>query len=179
MKKYLRALNLVPETYKKQLRFLTAYRQVQKTCIGIMVMLILGYTILLSSQWIMKVHIDGLRQITTLQEQNDQSKKLNQMIQEMNQKLTLVSAIGFDAPRGSELLATIIENMPDGIDLNNLEMNIAEKNVQIQGNAQTRDALLTFQSQLEASKHFSSVTFPLENLTKAENISFTLQGKLD
>ena len=180
MKKSIRSFNLLPEEYKKQLISLTIYRTLQTTLIGVIVLLLLGYSILWASQWIISVHNEGLQQITTLQEQSDQNNKLNAIIQTLNEKIIFLSHSGLNATGSNTFIGVIIENMPpSNIGLTKIDLDIIEKKIHMQGNALTRDDLLTFQSQLEASENFYNVTFPLENLTKAKDISFTLQGQLE
>src|SRR3989338_2275070 len=171
MKKSIRSFNLLPEEYKKQLISLTIYRTLQTTLIGVIVLLLLGYSILWASQWIISVHNEGLQQITTLQEQSDQNNKLNAIIQTLNEKIFFLSHSGLNATGSNTFIGVIIENMPpSNIGLTNIDLDIIEKKIHMQGNALTRDDLLTFQSQLEASENFYNVTFPLENLTKAKNL---------
>ncbi len=75
------------------------------------------------------------------------------------------------------ILITLLENVPSGVRLINLDYQPKPGRVMIQGTANNRDSLLIFEKQLRAIPKISEVLLPIESLTKQSDIPFTITAR--
>lgn len=104
-----------------------------------------------------------------LLELKDKAVKFNETINQVN-------ALERQTPKWSRLIGQLPTLVTYGIVLNNI--NTSDVNVNIGGQATTRDSLLQFKTVLEKSNLFVEVKVPFNYLEQKDNISFSLALKL-
>lgn len=83
------------------------------------------------------------------------------------------------------LFSTIIENIVadriSGVSINDIELahapvngNPNQTNIAVRGIASNRDVLVNFEHKLSGDPEFSSVVLPISDLTKSQNIAFSI-----
>ncbi|MFH1193800.1 MAG: hypothetical protein V1661_02295 [bacterium] len=103
---------------------------------------------------------------------------LNQKVRLINQEIDFLSDIQRKSVSWSPRLAAFTELVPPNITISGMNFNEVTKDAQIQGHAATRDELLLFKQKLEQSSLLKAINLPIENLLEAQNINFTITGKL-
>ncbi len=104
------------------------------------------------------------------------SDELSQSLSSSNKKIT---ALSVDAPAAyfHELVSTIISDKIKGIKILGIDIRKADtgsKDVTIAGEANKRDALLSFIKILENEKGFTGVTVPVSDFAPVTNINFSV-----
>lgn len=103
---------------------------------------------------------------------------LNQKVHTINQKINFLSDIQNKFVIWSPALSTLTATTPKNIVLSSFFANNIAHNLEISGNARTRDDLLLYKKNLEQSPLLSSVKLPIENLLEAADINFRITAKL-
>jgi len=111
------------------------------------------------------------------------NKELEKKIENFNLSLSQIYSFYQNQIIFSEVLEKIIQTIPQGIYLTNLNISLSEKkgeplNVSLSGFSPNRDLLLSFKENLEKEVSFSEIFFPIETWTKKENINFSLTFKI-
>jgi hypothetical protein len=103
---------------------------------------------------------------------------LNQKVRQINQEIDFLANIQRKSVSWSPRLAAFTEIVPENIIISGMNFNDATKDAQIQGHAAVRDDLLLFKQKLEQSSLLKMIDLPIENLLEANDINFTIKGKL-
>jgi len=78
----------------------------------------------------------------------------------------------------SEILDGFFQNAGEGIKLSSITLR-RQGDIALMGVAKTRRHLLDFEKKLRNSGYFQEISSPLSNITREENINFTIGGKLN
>jgi len=105
----------------------------------------------------------------------DGEEDLTLWLESLNTKLKILSP-KLDNDRPAQNLSDVIKQKGAGVKLTGFTWSKVEGKTQLAvvGVARDRQALLSFESRLNASGEFSAVTFPVSNLAKDKDISFEL-----
>ncbi len=105
--------------------------------------------------------------------------QIKNKIKVINKKLQKINEIQKDYFNFSSPLIEIGKLLPQGVQINFLNLDKPKKQFILNGYAKTRDDLLKFQKTMEGSPFFANIKFPLDNLLLKENINFEFSGILD
>ncbi|OGH90239.1 MAG: hypothetical protein A2537_00785 [Candidatus Magasanikbacteria bacterium RIFOXYD2_FULL_36_9] len=100
---------------------------------------------------------------------NQEIRKLNQIVRQFNTANATFSPL---TPKILEL----IENLPNSIKINSLNINRKNNQIVISGTAQTRDELLKYQSSLKNYSWIESVQTPTSQLFQKDNVNFEIKA---
>lgn len=117
---------------------------------------------------------EALTQSTNAQ-LNEDKEDLSAWLNSFNARLQALSA-GFNEARSSTAMERVITARGSGITLTELDWSEegGAMALSIVGVARDRQALLAFESRLNASGHFSGVSLPVSSLAKERDISFQI-----
>jgi|GEM_PF-5477395 len=104
----------------------------------------------------------------------EQQVSLNQKTKQLNGWLTILkreSVLDFPWPL---MLSTIDHAAPGGVTFRSLNLSLASHQLTLNGHADTRDTLISFQQALSALPSLSKVNSPITNLLKHDNIDFSM-----
>ncbi len=136
---------------------------------------ILAFLVLLSSVWIfLLVQLGSAESIYEKLQANPQSKAFQDFqneIGQLNKKMKDLDRLGGQIFKYSPPLKALSELTAPGIKFTNI--SISQKNIVLEGQAQNRDLLLSFQDALAKSAYFEKLDAPISNLFKQENIDFS------
>ena len=177
-------INLLPETEKKALR-----REYHLRLLGVWLVLAslavaIGTVSLLPAFFLSQVQEAALEADVSLLEQRVKSAStddLSVLLKSTNDKLTVLADTRSTGTL-AELLTAIVTARPTGVVLTGFNITYGEKGkgkLSIEGVAPRRTALSSFVKELEGTKRFTSVTFPVANLTQSVNIDFSLTATGD
>ena len=103
---------------------------------------------------------------------------LNQKVHAENQKIKFLTSIQKSFIVWSPKLAAVSSLTPKNIELYSINIDNKSRQIQILGEARTRDDLLSYKQQLETSSLLKEISLPIENLLEAEDVSFEIKAKL-
>ncbi|HNP74951.1 MAG TPA: hypothetical protein PKL09_01155 [bacterium] len=169
-------LNLLSPEHKKELKVKRIYITIKE-----MVMLILLFTcisaiLLLLSRYFLE------EQLAMLMDKNATAirvgEEINKKVVTFNEKITNAYNIQQKSKHWSQLLVTIATITPADIAYNSIKIYPEKTLIELQGTAQTRQALINFKNELDDNDSFSEIDLPLTDLLAKENNSFTLKAKI-
>ncbi len=105
-------------------------------------------------------------------------KSTEDAIKTLNNQLNKSTKIQANYIKWTTPLQSFSSIVPDGIIINSLQFNTTQKTILITGVASLRSDLLLFESNLEQYDLVKDISSPLSNLTKKEDINFSISGKL-
>ncbi len=93
---------------------------------------------------------------------------------EINKKLKSISTVQNQHTVWSKILISLLNLIPNNIELKNFKIDKTTQVVVIEGTAKTRNDYLNLITALQNSKNIKDLKSPLENLLSKENINFSL-----
>lgn len=126
------------------------------------------------SQARQKEALSGTQFVSGSKRKSDQ--ELREWFDGLSLKLKTLSP-KLDQDRPSENIAQVISEKGSGIRLTSFGWSKKDGQIglSVSGIARDRQALLSWESRLNESKHFASVSLPVSNLAKDKDISFELK----
>jgi Tfp pilus assembly protein PilN len=168
-------LNLLSEARKSELRKKTHYRLIVMQG-SLFIFLLLFYIIVLASvSASQSVWLKSLENTNASDEQSRIFAEINtheKKIQNANKEASDVMRFQQEHVVWSNFFSALNSVIPDGVLLE--KISTANQRISLLGVADTRDALLQFQSKLNDSKCFWNATVPLSNVFAQEKIDFQL-----
>lgn len=166
-------LNLIPPTYKDKLRLRRVYSLLKKMIITITLYNILLGLIILIARLILVNNFNRIVNETTLVTMAN--RKVEQDITNMNKQISGVSTIQKKVVPWPEFLVSFSKIVPDGVVINSLQLETdSGAPSTINGRANTREALLTFESELKKTPFLENVNLPFKNKLDKTNAYFTI-----
>jgi len=133
-------------------------------------------------QGIISVHFKTLQnQTKSYQDYLDkpENKELAEDVKTLNSLTIRLDTIQKERLLWSKILFELARQTPDKIRLTSFSADKFSKEIKLQGLADTRQDLLVYAENLEASEFFKDVNIPLSAVTQKENIEFSLTLKLE
>lgn len=170
LNKLMITLNLIPPEQKKLLKVKRLFLLLRNlsglilffTIIIAIILTLINYSLTLSSE---------------LSQLNQKNLTFDEKgIKEINSKLKNINDIQTQHLYWPTTLRSIIEMIPTGVELKNLEIDSTQL-VKIEGVARTRNDYLNMLTALNNSEKIKDLESPLENLYSKENINFNLTLK--
>lgn len=169
-------LNLLPESYKKELR-LEFFRRI--FFIGsifiVSAAFIFGITIFLGIQYL-SIQNYALNERIAGAKYDGKAKQVQDMeegIANLNKLLAQIVKVQGEQPHDLvAIIEKLIRLMPQGTSLKSLTLSASTDNLLIAGRAALRSQIITMQENLENEPMFAAVESPLSNLLEAQNADF-------
>jgi len=167
-----RSVNLLPPTWSKKYSYKRLSRRIWSLMfvfsivLWTLLVLILGNYIYLNrrlSQTKLQGEIEDPALIETLSE-----------IEAINQRIGAVTAIADAEILPQEVVSKITLAKPNGITIDQHELDLDKGEFVVHGTAETRDELLTFKQNLEGIQEFSNIRIPIDTLANEFDITFSI-----
>ena len=177
-------INLIPPHARK-------YVQVEYWIrVGTVYFLLLSVTLVMVAALLIPTYVLITSQLQVYEEQYTETEAQNASYAELEQIVTVANATAqrvlqrAKEPSFSTLLEELSAVTDASIRLNTVTMNRDPKTknieqVQISGDASTREALAAFRNALEAHERFASAELPLSNLAKDKDVPFNITIVID
>ena len=104
--------------------------------------------------------------------------KTDRVVKEINESLVQLEKIQKEYGSLTNMLPPLINPLPTKINLDSLELDLANKRFNATGIAATRSSLLEYKQALEKTNLIQKIELPLSQLTKKENLPFSLNAEL-
>lgn len=174
-------INLLPLEYKKNQRKALLFR-VSFVALTIFSLVVAASSILLLPLYLsataqVKAEKDRLNLYKTSQSFSD-TETSSRTITDTNNKISIF-ALEESGSQFSGVLALLNEITPSGISITDMtlatsSMNKKNTQLELRGNASTRESLVKFVDALKAQENFESVELPVSGLVKDSNIDFNM-----
>jgi Tfp pilus assembly protein PilN len=176
------SLNLLPPKnrarigYERLSRFFTLFYT------GIAIILLIGIILLLPTYFFLFFQNRGISELISAISQSSESTQAlmtEQLIQTTNEKLDRLKQEHSLTPSLlTQYMRDITNRAPATIVLTRLTYQKENNQIQLSGNADTRDDLLVFIQELRKNQQFTNVESPVENILQEHDISFSLSFSL-
>jgi Tfp pilus assembly protein PilN len=103
---------------------------------------------------------------------------LNQNVYTVNRQIGQLKLVQNKFIVWSTRLVALTNLTPKNVELYSVTVNSDTKDINLTGNAKTRDDLLQYKANLENSNLLSGVNLPIENLLEANNSYFDIKAKM-
>lgn len=169
-------LNLLSPAQKSYLRYDQTYLYLRSMTFLMLVFAIIISGLLLGARLLLEDHYTTLLASSSLV--NDHNQGIDKEINSLNQKLKQVEAIQTDFVKWSNVLVSLTQTIPDGVQVTYLNVEKSTKTFELSGVAQTRDDYLKLQSNLEALPYLDQVSSPFSSILHPTNVKFDLTAEL-
>ncbi len=102
------------------------------------------------------------------------TREINERVISINNTLSTAQAIQKGYHHWSPLVVLITDILPDSVTINNVRFLYSDSRLELVGVVPSREALLELKTHLESLEQIDSVSVPLNDLTKHDQISFSL-----
>jgi Tfp pilus assembly protein PilN len=109
---------------------------------------------------------------------SEQNLPFDEKITAINSKLSSADFVQKNFIRWSEIIYSITNTIPPGVEFKNLSLNKNNK-IEINGISDNRDNFLLFKKNLEESKIVKNIDSPLTNILYQTNFEFSLSATLN
>lgn len=170
--------NLLPVQEKKLIRLEEIRRIIRFFALFEIAILIIGSVFLTPTYFPLFFERRELENTLLFTQQASKDLRVTETISQAGQLKAQINSLAVllqNSQKTSLLLEKIFFDNGD-VNLNN--MNIKNNTVSLSGFARTRNDLLGFEKKIRNADIFEEVSFPLSNIIKEINITFTVQGKL-
>jgi hypothetical protein len=170
-------LSLIPQEARMAIKLKRIYQLTKRISILLILITLFVAITLLSAKIILQNNFNKVVAETTLVTKNYQSN--NNRVREINSQLDNIQKIQKDFFPWSLFLKNLAEITPEDINYENISFNLNDQNLKIKGEAKTRDGLLILKDNLSDSGIYSIIDFPIKNILTKENISFSIDVKIN
>lgn len=165
-------LNLLPPTQHTAIKKERIYSTVENFLSIFLVVLIVIASLLFLIKKTLEKNLSELARQGV--QANIKTSELNNKIQEINDTLKVIEEIQKKTKTISPFVLEFSQIIPKEVKTTSFQVNTEDSSVKIKGLAKTRNALLKFKKNLEASDKFTDVKVPLSNLLEKEDIEFEI-----
>lgn len=131
---------------------------------------------LLGAQSVLQDYFNDLSGTVALTQSRHQ--QTNRAVEEINQTISQLEKIQAGYKSFLPLFPQLFNDLPNDIYLNSFNINLEKNNITISGFSKTRDSLLGYKTTIEKQSWIKKVDWPLSQITKKENVPFTLELNL-
>jgi Tfp pilus assembly protein PilN len=169
--------NLLPEEAKQELRWKLLARDFSVMSVFAFFWLVIVAALLIVAAQYLSIQNGALKERVA----NEGKKVEIQEAQQLESQIALLNAHVLTIKNiqqskkhdTAEILEAIAPLVPAGSNLTQLSVSTDTGTVTLRGHADLRSQVVTLQTSLESNELFSDVEFPLSNISKPEDITFT------
>lgn len=118
--------------------------------------------------------LHDINEITAKILKGERYDEISELINDFNKEVRIATQTDPDDKITSKIFDDIIKTLPGGVNIKNLNWLGDNAIIEIHGSADTRDNYLAFRDALIKKPYVGEIEVPLSNLTKREEVDFTL-----
>lgn len=174
-------INLLPLEYKKNQRRALLFR------VSFVVLLMFSLVVAASSVLLLPLYLSATAQVKGEKDRLDlyktsqsfsDTETSSRTIADTNERVAVFALEESDS-QFSGVLTLLDEIIPSGISVTDMTLLVSGENkkrtqLELRGNASTRESLVQFVDALKAQENFESVELPVSGLVKDSNIDFNM-----
>ncbi len=170
-------LNLVSQEIKQEIKLRHVYKLFKRMGYILVAITLIIAIILVAAKIIIKKNLDNIIEQTSLVTGN--SRNYMNKVKKINSQINSVMSIQKDHAPWPDLIKILAEKTPAGVKLSYIKINKENSSIKLGGKADLRDNLLALKQNLENSKIFSNLDFPLENILEKKDVYFEINAKIN
>lgn len=173
----MKIINLLPKPHQEELK----YRATFRSLLLFSGLCIISYVLVFAGQFGVRIYLDHVQR--DVQQQTNEVKDfankqentdLKNRIRLINNQISDYTNTAGASPKWSNVLLAFTKVVPDGVAIQSLTVDYRKRLISIRGFARTREAVITVYNNILAdTEHFQGIDYPLENVTKPTDVSFS------
>jgi len=171
----MRIINLLPKYEKEAYRKLRILSHLREFTLWSFVTYVVVLAILIGTHFYIQKNLFNIDNDIALEKQiiaKADNAAIKSQLDFNNGSVADYNQLAQTNPTWSRVLEGFSNLVPQGVAIKEFSANLADGKIQINGTAQTRDAVLVLRQNIIASSLFQNIDFPLDNLQKPTNTSF-------
>lgn len=169
-------LNIVSPEQKKELDYKIISYYITKFLMLCLVITLLVGTIFLISKYILQKEF--LKTTEQTIHAYLKTETFRNVAKEINAKVNSLDTIQSGFVRWTKVINDINRLIPNGINMDRIDISREGRIINLSGRAKTRESLLELKKNIENSTIFENTEFPLKSITEKADISFSVKAKL-
>jgi hypothetical protein len=178
----MRIINLLPPEAKNEYKYELVSHKVLAFWTWIALSLLVFYGLSFGTAYYLKSIISDTDQQIVVNKQllsSSNNRDLQEQILILNKNIQEVNILRSQHYLWSNALLKLSNLVPAGMEFNQLILNSRTGKIDVTGQAETRDDVLLFWSNVLHSSDFKDINFPLANLEKARIVNFSFSFNVD
>lgn len=173
-------LNLLPDSKKRTLAIQMVFEQIRQVSITVLsIGLVLSCVMIVSDRLLQSWH-NSLRNETAVNVTEENRIALENLVKDSANTSQALSEAQAQFQHPLNYVQLVLLNTPsDSIRIYRLTLDYSTKELIIEGMAQDRETLVSYQSALENIPQFSTIDFPLNNLNQRNQIVFSAYATIN
>lgn len=173
-------LNLLPDSQKRTLAIHLVYEQIRQASITLLSIGLVLSSVMVVSDRLLQGWYNDLRNEATVNVTEDDRLALEQLVQNAARTSQALNEAQAQFNHPLNYVELVLRNTPvDTIRLHRLQYDYSTNELIIEGIAQNREILVNYQDALENIPEFSTINFPLNNLSQRDQITFTAYATIN
>ena len=169
-------INLISPPKRRHLQTMVRFQFLKNILEVVLIVTCVIGIAMLGGEWVLGSYFNNLN--ITIGSLQSRYAKTNQTIKTINEKLERIDYIqNFYLPV-TPLLPDLASAVPAGVNLTALDIGLKNKILNLTGFAINRDDLLNFKTHLEQVVWLEKINIPVDQLTKKDNISFSISATI-
>lgn len=172
----MRIINLLPREKQKEL----VYRKTFRAVIALIWFTAASFAVVLLVQFAFKAYLQGEEaslksQIGELKKQasKEENAEIKNRVKVLNDLVADYKSLSEQVPKFSKVLRAFAPLAPEGVSINSMKIDAAERSVDLTGYSPTRELVIKFyDNMVEANADFPNIDYPLENVARPVDIAF-------
>lgn len=164
-------LNLIPLTYRAQLKRVRLFALLRSALIAVLLYLIVVAIVLLVTRITLQRHFVKIVGETTLVTRENRS--IESAVRELNEKIIEADKVESYARPWAEFIVQLNGLVPPGIRIRSLQLSATGPST-IEGVSSSRESLIELRNRLSLNPKLKNVDLPVNTLFTRENIEFKI-----
>ena len=174
----MKQVNLLPKLEQKELKLQFFYTRLRKFWITVVISLVVYLALAMGTRF----YLNNLLSQTQAEVDKDKIvlsssdfKDLQTQIMDLNKNIREIKNLDAQHYYFSRALIELANLIPPDMQLNQVVLERSSGQIEIAGQAKTRDSVIALWSSIIKSEYFKNINFPLANLERAEIADFTFK----
>jgi uncharacterized membrane protein len=178
----MKRINLLPKTQQQELVLLFLSQKILLFWIWIVITLVIFLILTLAGKsYLSRQLADVSHQVETKKAvlKSSDNELLKQQVGNLNNQILAIKNINAQHYQWAAALIELGNLFAQDLSMDLITVDRATGKVDVKGTAATRESVLKFWSDIHKSTYFKNINFPLSNLNRATNDSFTFSFYLN
>lgn len=172
----MKQVNLLPKIEQRQIRLDVVTHQLLRFWVIVPASVVILIILVFASQIYLRTQIASTSDQIAAEAQSlktADTQNLESQVLDLNQQIRLVETVKKQHYEWSKALVELDRLLPNDLVITVVSLDRATGKIDLTGTAQNRDSILKFWSNVKKSTMFKDINFPLANLEKPVDASFT------
>ncbi|HYE22509.1 MAG TPA: PilN domain-containing protein [Verrucomicrobiae bacterium] len=172
----MKIINLLPKSVSRELQLELIASQILNFWTWLVLSMAVFFTLILGSVFYLRTEIQRIDSVIFEQKEvlsSSNTKELESRVSALNTQIKNIQNLQKQHYYWSEMLTELANILPGDVRVDFLGVDRTTGLVEMAGYARSRESVLQFWSNVKKSEYFRDINFPLKNLERATDASFT------